>query len=156
MQTSLGSISHDMTDSGAHTLEDMLFSLPRHIMADERYRALYEEISLRLRTEAMGIPMTTMQTILIERLATKYVIIRYKEENGWGEGINTEKDANAQWSDLMKEWNRLLAAGHEQLRDALLAKMEEIAKGAVDLFDEREPRQNLRRYFNEQFSALGL
>src|SRR5688572_8166031 len=79
---------------------------------------LYEELVANLRAEAFGIPMTSMQVILIERIATKYVLIKYREREGWL-GVNAEKDANSQWLDLVKEWNRLLAGGHEQMRERL-------------------------------------
>lgn len=135
---------------------DRAFRLPTHIAEDEDLRVLYQEMVSRLRAESLGLPMHTAQEILIERIATKYVQIKYREEHGWaGMGVNGEKDANAQWLDLLKEWNRVLAAGHEQLRDALLKQAEQIAIEAVNLVDDSDTRQTLRRHFKEKFAAIG-
>ncbi len=135
---------------------DDAFNLPEDIR--EAYPALgqlFDEMVLNLRAEAFGIPMTTMQTLLIERIATKYVLIKYREQVGWV-GTNAEKDANDQWLNYVKEWNRLLAAGHEALRESLLKQMEKIALDAVNLVPDPETRQVLRRHFAENFSAIGF
>jgi hypothetical protein len=132
------------------------FRLPEHIQQDAELVALYDEMVERLRREALGLSMTTMQQLLIERLATKYVIIRYNENTGWqGLSITAEKDMNAQWSDLLKEWNRMLQAGQEKMRDALLGQFEKISQGAVDMVHDKETRQSLRRHFREQFASMG-
>ena len=135
---------------------DAAFSMPTHIREEmPDLGDLYDEMVANLRTEAFGIPMTTMQTLLIERIATKYIVIRYRERVGWV-GTNAEAQANQQWSDLMKEWNRLLAAGHEQLRESLLKQMETMAQEAVDLVEDQSIRQLLRRHFAEKFAGLGF
>lgn len=135
---------------------DRAFRLPERIADDESLSELYDEIVKRLRTEALGIPMTTMQQLLIERLATKYVLIRYNESINWaGMSATAEKDMNAQWADLLKEWNRLLASGQEKMRDALLSQVSIIAQDAVKLVTDKDTRQALRRHFSEHFSNLG-
>lgn len=115
---------------------------------------IYEELVSNLRAEAFGIPMTSMQVILIERIATKYVLIKYRERVGWV-GTNAEKDANAQWLDLVKEWNRLLAQGHEQMRERLLEQVEKIAQDGVNLIPDKETRQKVRSHFQENFASMG-
>lgn len=131
------------------------FRPPTYISDDPELFALYEEMVRRLRSESMGIPMHTMQEFLIERIATRYVIIRYREEHGWL-GINTEKEFNQQWLELVKEWNRVLAAGHEKLRDAVLRESEEIALAGINLIRDPEDRQRVRLHFKERFARAGL
>lgn len=130
------------------------YRLPDVIAADPELLALYQTLVSRLRAEALGLPLTTAQYLLIERIATKYVIIRYREQNGWL-GVNAEKDTNQQWLDLLKEWNRVLASSQEQMRAALLEQVTKIALDAVGFIKDTEDRQNVRRHFQEQFAAIG-
>ena len=116
---------------------------------------LFDRMVEQLQAEAFGIPMHTMQTMLIERIALTYVLIRFRDIHGWT-GTNTEKDTNARWMDMVKEWNRLLAGGNEQLRAQLLEQMEKIAKDALNLIPDKESRQRVRDHFQEQFAALGV
>ncbi len=143
-------------DSASEQGIERAFRLPDYIEEDDDLRALYEDMVRRLRAESMGIPMHTAQELLLERIATKYVIIRYRETHGWvGLGVNAEKEANQQWLEMLKEWNRVLAAGHEQLRDAILREAENIALDAVSLLGDPDDRQKIRRHFKERFAALG-
>ena len=130
------------------------YRLPDVIAADEELQALYDTLVQRLRTEALGLPLTTAQYLLIERIATKYVIIRYREQTGWL-GVNAEKETNQQWLDLLKEWNRVLASSQEQMRAALLEQVQKITLEAVTLIKDAEDRQNVRRHYQEKFAALG-
>lgn len=133
---------------------DRAYRLPDYIAADEELQGLYQTLVNRLRTEALGLPLTTAQYLLIERIATKYVIIRYREQTGWL-GVNAEKETNQQWLDLLKEWNRVLAASQEQMRAALLEQVQKITLEAVTLIKDAEDRQNVRRHYQEKFAALG-
>lgn len=131
------------------------FALPRELFTGHPDLVdLYEELIANLRTEAFGIPMTSMQVILIERIATKYVLIKYREREGWI-GVNAEKDSNAQWLDLVKEWNKLLAQGHEQMRERLLEQVEKITSDGVKLIPDAETRQKVRSFYQEQFAKMG-
>lgn len=131
------------------------FSLPEYVREEyPELGDLYDEMISNLRAEAFGIPMSSMQVLLIERIATKYILIKYRERVGWV-GTNAEKDANAQWMDAVKEWNRLLAQGHEQMRDRLLEQIEKITSDGVNLIEDAESRQKVRSFYQEQFAAMG-
>lgn len=147
------------TENAAATLGtwEAAFQPPEYLVAETPHLVeLYSEIVTRLRNESRGIPMHTAQEILLERIATKYIFIKYRESTGWaGLGVNAEKEANQQWLDMLKEWNRVLSQGHEQLRDAILRESEQIAIEAVNLVDDAETRQRLRRHFKERFAAIG-
>jgi len=135
---------------------DVTFALPEYIRDGEPGLGdLFDRMIEQLQAEAFGIPMHTMQSMLIERIALTYVLIRFREIHGWT-GTNAEKDTNARWMDMVKEWNRLLAGGHEQLRAQLLDQMEKIAKEAVNLIPDKETRNLVRNHFQEQFAALGI
>lgn len=147
-------MSTDPLDAPPADELDRAYRLPDYIAEDTELSDLYDTLVQRLRAEALGIPMTTAQYLLIERIATKYVIIRYREQTGWL-GVNAEKETNQQWLDLLKEWNRVLTTSQEQMRNALLEQVQKIAVDSVSLIKDREDRQNVRRHFQEKFAAIG-
>lgn len=132
------------------------FRLPEYIAEDSELLALHEELSQRMRREAAGLPMGTNQEILLERILTKYLIIKWREENTWaGTGVNGEKDANSQWLDMLKEWNRVLQANDDKMREALLLEVQKITTEAVQLISNEDDRRSVRRHFQEKFAAIG-
>lgn len=148
-------MSDPQVDIVASSGLDAAFNLPENVRVEfPDLGTLYDDLIDNLRSEAFGIPMTSMQVILIERIATKYILIKYRERVGWL-GTNAEKDANAQWMDAVKEWNRLLAQGHEQMRERLLEQVEKIASDGVKLIEDTETRQKVRSHFEENFAAMG-
>lgn len=130
------------------------FRLPRHISSDTELSALYDEMVLRLRREAQGLPMNTLQQILIERIAGLYVQIKFKEENQ-AFSTNQQKEFNTYWLDLTKEFNRLLQASDVQLRENMLNEIEKVFLGAVDLIEDDGNRRNVRRQVQEGLAAIG-
>lgn len=142
-------------DIAASTPLAAAFSLPENVREEHPDLGdLYDELIGNLQAEAFGIPMTSMQVVLIERIATKYILIKYRERVGWL-GTNAEKDANAQWMDAVKEWNKLLSQGHEQMRERLLEQVEKIASDGVKLITDTATRQKVRSHFEENFAAMG-
>lgn len=132
------------------------FELPEYLAADPALVAMYHKAIRDLMAEARGLPMHTVQEFLLERIATKYVIMKFRERNNNWLGINTEKDFNAQWLDLVKEWNRVLAAGQDKLRDAVLKEAEGISLGSLQLIEDDELRKKLRIYYKEKYAAIGF
>lgn len=130
------------------------FRLPPHIADDTELRELYEEMVLRLRREAQGLPMNTLQQILIERIAGLYVQIKYKEDHQ-AFSANQQKEFNTYWLDLTKEFNRLLQASDDKLREILLNEIETIIKGALDLIESLPDKKNVRRHIQEGLAAIG-
>ena len=155
----VGSIFHDVTtDNPLDNADELsvIFRLPADVVENEPELAeLHLEWIDRLRSESRGIPMHTVQEFILERIATKYVMLRYRELHGGWVGVNSEKDAHSQWLDLVKEWNKVLAAGHEQLRDAVLQQAEQISREALELIEDDETRRTLRRHFKERFASIG-
>ena len=131
------------------------FQLPADVLAKPELAELYLTSVRKLQAESRGIPMHTVQEFLLERIATKYVMLRYHEIYGGWRGVNSEKDATAQWLDMVKEWNKVLATGHEQLRAAFLDEFTSIAMKGVELIEDKPTRQMLLLHFKEQFAAAG-
>lgn len=99
---------------------DTAFSLPENI-EDPKLRELYEVLVSRMRKEAEGLAMNTVQQLLIERIAYNYIVMRSREAGDLG-GFNTAsvaKEFNSFWLSMTQEFNRLLSkpgamAGHER------------------------------------------
>lgn len=131
------------------------FTLPDYLAEDDELVALHEEIVRRLRREAAGLPMKTAHMLLIERIATFYITIRYKENNDSFRGYQ-QKEFNAYWLSLTQEFNRVLQANDEKLREAMLLEVQDIVTKAVGLISDATDRQNVRRQLAEGFAGLGV
>lgn len=131
------------------------FHLPEDVGQDADLVALYNEMVLRLRREASGLPMNTIQQLLIERIASFYVQIKFKENTG-SFTMNQQKEFNAYWLQLTAEFNRLLAASDTKLRDAMVLEIEKFVVEATDQITDTENRQQVRRSMSEGFAAMGL
>lgn len=137
-------------------LGDLAIRLPAEVAADPRYVALYQEWLEKLRAEAVGIPMHTVQQFLLERIASGYVVIRYRENEDTWATPTMARGANAHWLDLVKEWNKVLAANQELQRDAVARAAEQAALDSLSMIEDPELRGRLRQHFKERFSAIGL
>lgn len=131
------------------------FRLPQYIREDEELVALYEEIVARLRREAAGLPMSTLQQLLIERQASFYVQIKFKE-NTQTFSPNQQKEFNVYWLDLNKEFARQLAASDDKLREAMLGEIHQIVKDALELVTDPGQRRAVRLRLAEEFAAVQL
>lgn len=129
------------------------FRLPASIEADPEMVELHGEIVRRLRREASGISMNTVQQLLLERIATQYVATKVREQAGTL-SLRDMKEQNTVWLSMTQEFNRLLMASEDKLRDALMAEMQEIVIGSLDLVADKETRQTLRRHLAEQFASI--
>lgn len=114
---------------------DGAFELP-DVIEDQKLRALYEVIVHRMRAEARALPMSTVQQLLIERIAFNYVVLRSKERGelgGFG-SATVQKDYNTFWLSMTSEFNRMLGkveplAGAD--RKALLKDIQQIIVSTV-------------------------
>lgn len=130
------------------------FLLPPHVAADEGLLALHTEMVTRLRREAQGLPMNTLQQILIERIAGLYTQIKFKEEHQ-SFSANQQREFNTYFLDLTKEFNRLLQASDDKLREAMLNDIEKVFLEAVDLIQDDNNRRDVRRHVQEGLAAIG-
>jgi len=161
LSSALRPILPSMTDSPLDAAPadglELAFELPEYIAQadDGRYLALYEELVLRLRREAQGIPMTTNMWILLERIATKYVILKYREDTHFTWVGSGEKDFGAQLLENQKEFNKVLAQSQEKLLQSVMMEVNKITRGGLELIKDDEDRRNVRRFFQEQYSRIG-
>jgi hypothetical protein len=132
------------------------FQLPTFIQEDAGLSGLYDYMVDQLRREASGLPMNTLQQLLIERIASFYVHIKYKEENAGFTTANQQKEYNTEWRNLLVEFNRLLTASDDKLRTALLTEIQKLVTDSIRLVTNDEERRAVRRELAGGFAALQL
>lgn len=140
---------------------DAAFNLPAEVCDDGELRSLYEVIVARMRREAQYLPMNTVQQLLIERIATNYIVLKMKERSpvGASDGFahaSVQKDFNTFWLSMTREFNSLLERSDKGNRDAILGEVRDIV--LLTLADVKDPtqRQDLMISFGRAFEAAGL
>lgn len=139
--------------AGVEALDNM-FTLPDWVR-DPNLRTGYEVIVARLRREASHVQMNTVQTLLLERIAFNYIVLRFKERAAIGsdEGFSDPKvikDFNTFWLAMTKEFNDLLAKYRPIERDAIMG----LVRNAVADVMAKVEDGALRNALIEQFVAV--
>lgn len=129
------------------------FQLPDYVRESPELVELYNEMVSRLRQEADGLPMGTLQHLLIERIASFYVQIKFKENTN-DFRLNQQKEFNTYWLQLTTEFNRLLQASDDSRRNALLVKVGDIVIEGLKLIENVENRKSVQQFFSGEFSSL--
>ena len=119
---------------------EALFSVPDVIRGNEEWESLFHDQVRRLRRDSQGLPLDTLQIQLIERVSTLYIRLKWAETMG-GLTPNQLNMLNDQYLKFVTQFQRVLQASDEALRQDLLQKMEKIAVKAVEIIRElRRPR----------------
>lgn len=129
------------------------FRLPDDL--DGEYADLHQEIVSRMRREAQGIAMNTVQQLLMERIATSYIQAKVREESGVLT-LKDIKDQNASWLAMTQEFNKLLQASQDKLREALFTEIQKIIGEAMEEITDPEMLRNFRRRLAGDFAAIEL
>lgn len=131
-----------------------------HLPADapESYHTLHAEIVQRLQAEAAGFPMNTIQTLLLERIAYTYTVIRMKEDGVAQRFLraNEARDYNSFWMSMTQEFNKLLSSGQDKLREVLLLQVKDVVDDAVNSVEDEDTRKKLRLALSEGFASINL
>lgn len=131
------------------------YVLPEYLQEDLDSAELFDEVISRLRRETEGIPMSTVQQLLIERIASMYVQIRYMEKTGF-DGVNKQKELNDYWLKLVAEFNKLLTNHDDKRREQLLLDVQTVVLNAIKLISNEEERRSVRRALTEGFTTLNV
>lgn len=130
-------------------------------VTDPRLRQLYEVLVARMRDEARYLPMNTVQQLLIERIASFYIVMRAKESGELG-GFSTasvQKDYNSFWLGMTSEFNRLLGKsepmnGNE--RKAVMREMQQVIVSTVQTIADPKVRTELLEKMAAAFDKAGV
>jgi len=134
---------------------DGAFALP------ERFRGqpleeVYNEIVSRMRSESAGLPMNTLQTLMIDRIAFTYITMKDREANDSWSRPTEMKELQGFWSSTTQEFNRLLNTSGDKAREALIAEVYKIVLEAIKLVSSEEELRKIRLKLAEDFAAIGL
>jgi hypothetical protein len=141
---------------------DSIFTLPEDEDLTDDLRTMYEVIIARLRREANHLPMSTIQTLLLERIARNYIVLRLKESRAPGQGgfahATAQKEFNTFWLSMTVEFNRLLrasdAGGYEQTMREFASILTETLNEVLG--DQPVLAQRVRDRLAEQLDSRGV
>ena len=138
---------------------DSLFVLPDHIK--DHWRTDYEVLVARLRNEARGLPMNTIQQLLIERIAGLYIEIRWRESLKPGSAHSFSSagalQANKDWLGLAREFNSALVRLGSVTSEALLGKVKTAIQDAVvEAIQDTPTRTEFMSRLSSGFASQGL
>jgi hypothetical protein len=132
------------------------FDLPPFLAEDERLVDIHSDVVAKLRREAQGLSMNTVQQLLLERIAFNYVYMLYKENEGGFAKPSEQKDFNAFWLSMTTEFNKMLLKSGDKLREALLQDISKILQESLPLIQDEADRKTVRRTIAEQLAAINL
>lgn len=135
---------------------EQAFSLPEYIVTEFPELAdIHSEIVLRLRSEAHGMPMNTVQNLLLERIAYNYVYLKYRELKGSSTG-REQKDLNSFWLSMTQEFNRLLSVNEAERREKLMKDVVDVFQEALALIQDKETQQAVSQSISAGLAKKGL
>lgn len=136
-----------------HTEESTIFSLPEEMQEDERWKKLYVLMVKTLQEEAAGVQMSTVQNLLIERIATLYVTIRYREEKGT-HMPREMKELSDLWLNMSKQFTQVLKENRENIARHRETQLYQLVMTAVGEIPDHDTRYTLRDKLIGGFRAI--
>jgi len=149
-----------MTDriNNAPAFLEAAFELPESAVPDLNFRMLHTALVQKLLEEAKNVPMQTANYVLIERIATTYIYIKYKEAAGF-ENLNpiTQDKQNVYLLSLLAQFQKMLAkATAQEDRETTLREVRDII---VRVFKQSNNDPAKRAAFEElieEFKKVGI
>lgn len=135
-------------------MED-IFELPERLQGDERLVRWHAEIVTRLRREAQGLPMKTIQTLLLERIAYNYVQMRSREIDETTSARERREESQF-WMSMTQEFNRLLEKHQDKLLNKVIDDVQRILDEVLPDITDKTERQQITRKLTEMFANLEL
>jgi hypothetical protein len=148
-----------MTDriNNAPAFLEAAFELPESAVEDLNFRMLHTALVQKLLEEAKNIPMQTAQYILIERIATTYIYIKYKESSGF-DTLNpiAQDKQNIYLLSLLAQFQKMLAkATAQEDRENTLREVRDIIVRVARSSDSSAKQEVLQELI-EEFKKVGI
>jgi hypothetical protein len=122
-----------------------------------KYTMLHTAIMQKMLEEAKNVPMTTANYILIERIATNYIIIKMREAAGF-ENLNpiAQDKQNVYLLSVLAQFQKMLAkATAQEDREATLREVRDIIKRVLSSSDS-PAKAELLNDLVEEFRKVGI
>jgi hypothetical protein len=133
-----------------------VFVLPDHLRELPQYAEIYDEVTEGLKREASSLPMTTVQKLLLERIAFVYTNIKFLEDTEGFSSASHRQSSYATWKDLIKEFNNVLFSNQDKMMESKILEIERIISGVLSTVADEELRRTLRRKIAEELAAIDL
>lgn len=131
--------------------------LPYALQQNPRWAAERNRILRSLEKDAEGLPMTTSQRLLMERMSTSYAVTRMSEASAdYTPSIAERRALDDQWLKMTSEFNKQLTVGEDKRRSAMIDTILTIIKDAVSMIEDTRIREDLRKRLEIGFSDAGL
>lgn len=142
----------DLREEGDELFEQ-LSSLPAEI--PESLRAIHSELIVRMRNEARAVSMSTIQRMLMERIAYFYIAMKWRETASPEPlSLKEQKEMLDFWIKMTTEFNKLLNATESKSRSTLLAEVELILRESAKKLEDPEKRRELTNYWSAEFARI--
>lgn len=137
---------------------DAAFELPEFVTAHPTLVQLHRAICNRLRQEAEGVPMDTIQVLLLERIAFNYIVMKARERGVLNLGSErAQKDFQTFWLAMTNQFSKnLQKATAAEDRERTLKEVRDIVMNTLAKVDDRETQKKLVGDFARAFEAAGI
>lgn len=130
-----------------------LSRLPAEI--PENLRAIHADLIVRMRNEARAVSMSTIQRLLMERIAYFYIAMKWRETDAETPlSLKEQKEMLDFWIKMTNEFNKLLNATESKSRSTLLAEVELILRESAKKLEDPEKRRELTNYWSAEFARI--
>lgn len=136
-------------------LAEAIFTVPANI-AGTPYGVLYASIIDRLRVEASGLPMNTVQIMMIDRIATTYVFLRQAEAAPGSIPAVKQNELNKSLIQMFKDFNAMLVISGDKYRENLIAKVGKAVLSGLKLINDPEDRASVTKSVQAELKAIGF
>jgi len=138
---------------------DEVFTLPDNV--PEKWKGVYEVLVVRLRREAAMLSMSTINLLLIERIAYNYVVLRTKEaipagSQGAFSHATQQKEFNSFWLAMTQEFNRQTRQVDAQFRENTLKAVAKAVRSVLADIPDTDLRSQLTDRLAHEFEEVGL
>lgn len=134
------------------------FELPETAVPDLNFRMLHTALVQKLLEEAKNVPMQTAQYVLIERIATTYIYIKYREASGF-ENLNplVQDKQNVYLLSLLAQFQKMLAkATAQEDRDNTLREVRDIIIKVFRASDNDPAKKAAFEELIQEFKKVGI
>jgi hypothetical protein len=137
---------------------DGAFTLPQEITDDARLQRLYEVIVSRMRRESEGVPMNTIQTLLMERIALNYIVMKAREQGLLNPlSAAAQKDHQTWWLAMTAQFNKQLNKATEQeYKDKILREVTGVIVSVLSKVEDPKLKLQLKNDLMSGFEAAGI
>ncbi len=139
------------------SFDDSIGSLPSELQGDERWSEARNQILASLRKDAEGLPMTTSQDLLMERMATTYALMRKREADpDITMSVSDIRANNQQWLAMTSEFNKQITVGEDKRRSAMIENILQVINNVLTMMPDPVEREKARKRLAEGFKNAGL